>query len=363
MLKLILINIRNTVILLALAYCSIPIISAGLALIQPAPVDRRVELVNYKDVPWAEQHFREVLELKTDFLGYVGWRLKPYAGKTINIDKAQQIRVTPPIPGVLATPATFFFGGSTMLGMGAPDDMTIPAYYQGLSRETAVNYGVSAWAAHQSVNQLMQVMTSGMRPTTVVFYDGVNEIANKCRRENNFYSYSNERSIRDALEYQPTDLGYYWRPVKTATKSAARWLFGEGGKRDAKKFYDCDTDPKKADLVATALLDDWVTAKYVAESHGAHFFAFLQPVAFLSPKTRWSHSEPNAADERYAELSKQFETVYPLIKAKMQERKIGIDISGILDRDEDYFIDFCHVSPNANKIIAEAMKTAIGQSD
>jgi len=355
-LRLVLINIRNTLILLALAYFSIPLATAAWSLFEPwftKPDNKRVHLINYKDEPWAEQHFKEFRETETDYLGYVVWRRKPYSGHTINVDTAERIRVTPPISELPAAPVTYFFGGSTMWGFGARDEMTIPAYYQTISRESAVNYGESGWTAHQSLNQLMELMAVGRRPAGVVFYDGLNEVEQKCRRENNFYSHSNEQRIRDALEYESTEIGYYLRPIKAAAKSTATAIFGRNP--DNKKVYDCNTDPQKAELVAEALLRDWMIAKYIAESNGARFFAFLQPVAFLS-KTRLSHLQPGDLD---AELRKQFETVYPLIRAKMRERDIGIDISGILDLDDYYYIDFGHLSPNGNRIIAEGMRKAM----
>lgn len=360
MLKLILINIRNTLILLALAYFSIPIATAAWSRLEPwfAKPDKRAHYINYKNEPWAEQHFKEFREWEkeSNYLPYVIWRHEPYSGQTINVDR-ERIRVTPPISGIPAAPATYFFGGSTMWAEGVRDDKTIPAYYQALSRETAVNYGEGGWTAHQSLNQLMEVMAGGRRPATVVFYDGVNEVLAKCSRGNDFFSHLSEKHIQAAMEYEPTEIGYYLQPIKAAAKSVATLIFGRNP--DNKKIYDCDTDPQKADLVAGALVRDWAIAKYVAESNGARFFAFLQPVAFLS-KTRLSQFQPDELSGKYgAGLGKQYETLYPLIRAKMRERGIGIDLSGILDLDDYYYIDFCHVSPNGNQVIAEAMRKAM----
>jgi hypothetical protein len=357
-LKVILINVRNALILLALVYFSIPVVTTVSSLLEqwfPEP-DKRAKLVNYKDDPWAEQYFNEYRELKMDYAGYVGWRRKPFSGRTITIDAAQGIRVTPPVPGLSGGP-TYFFGGSTMWGEGSRDDMTIPAYYQGFARETAVNYGQSGWTAHQSLNQLMQLLEGGQRPANVVFYDGFNEVANKCRRENNFFSHLNERQIRDAVEYKPTQFGYYWRTLKDAGKAVVTAILGPKQEKN-KKFYDCDTDPQKAERVAGALISDWKMARYIAEDNGARFFAFLQPVAFLS-KTRLSQVEPGEKD---AEVGKQFEALYPLIRAKMKDNSIGIDLSGALDYDDYIYIGTSHVSPNGNRLVAEGIWKAMSMS-
>jgi hypothetical protein len=358
LLKLALINIRNTLILLALAYFSIPIATAAWSALEPwfAKPDKRGHFINYKNDPWAVQHFKEFHDAEGgEYHRYVIWRHKPYSGQTLNIDK-EGVRVTPPISGLPAAPATYFFGGSAMWGEGASDETTIPAHYEALSRETAVNYGEGGWTAHQSLNQLMEVMAAGRKPTTVVFYDGFNEILAKCSRGNDFFSHLSEKHIRDELEYEPTEVGYYLRSIKAAAKSVATGIFGRNP--DNKKVYDCNTNPQKADLVAEALLRDWAIAKYVAESNGARFFAFLQPVAFLS-KTKLSQLSPEELD---AELGQQFETVYPLIRAKMKERGIGIDMSGTMDLDDYFYVDICHLSPNGNRVIAEGMRKAMTTS-
>jgi hypothetical protein len=354
-LKLVLINIRNTLILLALAYFSIPIVTAAWSGLEPwfAKPDKRGHFINYKNEPWAAQHFKEFHDAEgSDFHRYVVWRHKPFSGQTLNIDK-DGIRVTPPISGLPAAPTTYFFGGSAMWGEGASDETTIPSYYQSLFREPAINYGEGGWTAHQSLNQLMEVMAAGRRPTTVVFYDGFNEILAKCSRGNDFFSHFSEKRLRDALDHRPTEFEYYLQSIKSAVKSVSMTIFGRNP--DNKKVYDCNTNPQKADLVAEALLRDWAIAKYVAESNGARFFAFLQPAAFVS-KTKLSQLSPEELD---ADLGQQFETVYPLIRAKMKERGIGIDLSGTMDLDDYYYVDICHLSPNGNRIIAEAMRKAM----
>jgi hypothetical protein len=212
-----------------------------------------------------------------------------------------------------------------------------------------LNYAESGWTAHQSLNQLMKLMVDGRRPTNVVFYDGANEVLHKCRVENDYFSHSNEARIRESLEYKPTEFGYYARPVMAVVKSLVAEL---SGKPKNAKFYDCASDSKKADLVAEALVQDWLAAKQVAELNGGRFTAFLQPVAYFS-KSRLSELKLDK------DLGEQYKAVYPLIRAKMRQRGIGVDLTTVLDHDEYYFIDFCHVSPNGNEVIARAISDAL----
>jgi hypothetical protein len=105
--------------------------------------------------------------------------------------------------------------------------------------------------------------------------------------------------------------------------------------------------------VAEALIVDWQTARQITESNGSRFYAFLQPIAYLG-------TSPISQLRLDDDLGLQFRAVYPLIRAKMKEHGIGTDLSNILDRNEIYFIDFCHVSPNGNEVIAREMQKVIG---
>jgi hypothetical protein len=348
MARLIAVNIRNAIILLALLILCIPVVTELSRFIEDdlfGKDDERGSMVNYRDLPWAKQHFKEFAGLETYYVGYMAWRREPFSGSTIEIDADRHIRVTPRIEG-LSQSSTFFFGGSTMWGTGATNETTIPAFYQAVARETAMNFAESGWTAHQNLNQFIKLVTEGQRPASAVFYDGANETAHKCRIENDFYSHGNESRLREGAKYKPGEAGYYFRSLKSAAQSISK-LIGFGAKKG--KYYNCDTDAHKADLVAEALITDWEIARHLADANGIKFYAFLQPIAYLSTsKTDHIDLEKSLGD--------QFRAVYPIIRAKMKEHGIGIDLSDVLDREGIYFIDFCHVSPNGNEVIAQAMR-------
>jgi hypothetical protein len=87
-------------------------------------------------------------------------------------------------------------------------------------------------------------------------------------------------------------------------------------------------------------------ARKLIEAHGGRFIGILQPVAHFS-ETRKDHI--HLADIQ----RKQYEAVYPLIRTAMAGRPGLHDFTGILDRDEYIYIDFCHVSPNGNRLVAQ----------
>ena len=219
--------------------------------------DARAQLVNYQNAPWAVRHFAEYRALRTEFVSYLGWRRRPFTGETINIDASLRIRQTPqtPIPGA---PIVYFFGGSTMWGTGSPDAQTIPAAYQRATGAQVKNFGETGWAAHQGLNQLLKLYVEGHRPDIVIFYDGVNDVGQKCRRENDFWADDRQAQIRQALAHRPGEFGYYAQPILNLARNLATSL----GPKQTKRHFDCDTNAAKAEQVAEQMLVDWKLAAY-----------------------------------------------------------------------------------------------------
>jgi hypothetical protein len=115
-------------------------------------------------------------------------------------------------------------------------------------------------------------------------------------------------------------------------------------------LYDCDLDDEKAEQVARALLWDWLATKHLVESSGGRFLAILQPVAYFGAPAV-GHLE---LDE---ELGRQYMTVYPKVRRLVQSEFAPLlenfsDFGDVLDGEDPIYIDFCHVSPEGNEIVA-----------
>lgn len=353
-----LINIRNFLLLICIVYISIPLIGSSLRLTKEifgSEKDlRKANLPNYVNVPWAKALSREQSELWVDYMSFIGWRTRPFTGETVNVDPVTQIRFTPePQQPLVSDKKVFFFGGSTMWGRGSNDAGTIPSQFQKYTRIKAINYGEGAWIAHQSLNQLIKLYIAGERPDIVVFYDGVNEVHQQCRSEHPYFSAAYEPKIRELLNLKEDEWAYYLRPLVFAANQIAHDI-GLIDKHAKKHQYNCDVDVKKADLISTQLVVDWKIAKQIVESYGGKFYSFLQPVAYTS-KTRLDH----IADDLDKVLGDQYLLLYPLIRQKMKAEGIGVDLSRAFDRDEYIFIDYCHVSPNGNDLVAKAIADQI----
>jgi hypothetical protein len=119
-------------------------------------------------------------------------------------------------------------------------------------------------------------------------------------------------------------------------------------------LYDCAVNADKAEAVAEMMMKNWEMAHEIVTSRNGQFIAVLQPAAFIgNPRT--DHLE---LDE---ELGKNFQEIYKRVKQKIADRKHPwiVDLSAKFDSDDYVFIDFCHVSPNGNEIIAREISNAV----
>ena len=325
--------------------------------------DSRSKLPNYQGHDWARKHFAEIRALPTEYFDFVVWRRKPFEGETIMIDADGHRRHFNTNGGDHRSAKIWFFGGSTAWGIGARDDETIPAYVQKYSGKSTFNFGETGYVAHQSLNLLMKAYLEGGRPETVFFYDGVNEVAHKCRTGQAVFSSAQELTVRERV--QKTALGsssfiaVFDPAIQIFRLALAKLgrapLLPEGAER-----YDCHMNAEKATLIAEHLISNWKVAKSIVEANGGVFVPVLQPVAYIgapnlnhSPKA-FEDRPLSVADDQL--LRKQYEIIYENIRLSAKQSQLDfVDITDVFDVQELVYIDFCHVSPNGNDLVAERL--------
>jgi hypothetical protein len=135
------------------------------------------------DADWAVGYFDEFgRAVRVDWRAYVGWWQRPFRGAYVTLDR----RGLRPTPGEERTdPGTvriLCFGGSTMMGMGARDDRTIPAVLAARlgelgHRVALTNYGQLGHNSTQELITLQELLRAGTRFDIALFYDGANDMA------------------------------------------------------------------------------------------------------------------------------------------------------------------------------------------
>ncbi|HEY0653842.1 MAG TPA: SGNH/GDSL hydrolase family protein [Chryseosolibacter sp.] len=349
--KLIAINAVTFLVLLAVVNWA-----CGLYLKRGAKV-KREELPNYSDdFAHAKKVFHDYNSVQHQYEPFVGWKTLPYKGETLIIG-SDGTRQVPTASTAENGKSIHFFGGSTMWGEGSDDGHTIPALVAKRNPQFQIfNHGQLAYNSRQELDALISLYATGVKPDVVVFYDGVNDAAFLCPKEiKKLPAHRLVPMYRDKLYVGKTALA-----KEIAGKLFIDNILGVVRKATYKPTpentpYDCVSNPAKAEQIAEMMLKNWEMANEIVTKRGGRFVAILQPAAFIGkPKTDHLELDP--------ELGKNFEVIYGLIKKKIAERNHPwiTDLSDRFDGDEYIYIDFCHVSPNGNEIIASEVSRVIG---
>lgn len=301
------------------------------------------------DAGWVRTYQAELHRIGFHYRSHIGWRRGSLAGERINVGGPYLQRETRN-EKVSGDAKAYFFGGSTMWGEGSDDAGTIPSHFAALTGIRSENFGETAYTSHQGLSLLIQLLQSGHRPDLVVFYDGVNEVMNKCRNELTAESHALEQRFEQVLRRSgiADSFSYYFGPILTVVQNIKR----EGTRAVQGEEHDCHRNPAKAEAIAQNLLRDWQFAKHLVEWHGGKFVGILQPVAYYS-RTRLDHVSLSRNWEQ------QYQAVYPLIREKLAQSGEFHDFTSALDIDERLYLDFCHLPPKGNRIVAAKIAETI----
>jgi len=217
------------------------------------------------------------------------------------------------------------------------------------------NHGQLAYNTRQELDQLISVYSRNEKTDVVIFYDGVNDAAFLCPKE-----------IKELPAHRMVPMfreKIYASNFDMAKELLAKVFFDDilnliqkVGYRPtaANSPYDCLSEPGKAEAIAEMMMKNWEMAHEIVTARKGKFIAVLQPAAFIgNPRT--DHLK---LDE---DLGKNFMEIYKLLKEKIAARNYPwiVDLSEKFDGEEYVFIDFCHVSPNGNEIIAREISRVV----
>ena len=244
-----------------------------------------------------------------------------------------------------------------MWGDGNRDEDTIPSVFARRNQVNVENNGEGGYIARQSLAWLVNgyITESATRKKVAGFYDGVNDVVQRCWRENTGIGTYHEREIREKIAGAYTAWIFNFRPVVDYLEGLREDLGKLSRPRSA---FDCAASAERAREVARTLVETWRQAQLLAESHGDAFIAVLQPVAYIgSPNLS---QLPDVVRDRPMHAT-EYRAVYPWIRA-LAEKEPGLhflDLTDAYDGSEFFYIDYCHVSPNAHEVLVSRLSAAL----
>lgn len=206
---------------------------------------RPLKFIEDGSAPSPRQFWAEQSTVLVRWLPYSYWTVEPFDGAYINVDQSGR-RHTPAYTEDPGAPSIYFFGGSTMWGLGARDAYAIPAQVAQLLAERDVparvqSYAQTGYVSWQDLLLFQAQLALDNAPDLAVFYQGFNDVyaaylqggAGLTLRENlrvNDVELGRlVRSGQPVLRPFDADISEYdWRLVTSGTAApraiAERWL-------------------------------------------------------------------------------------------------------------------------------------------
>ena len=131
--------------------------------------DPRANYPVYKNKKFAKTLLNEYPKITQEYKSFIAWRRKIFKSKYTNVGGKYNTRKS---LGENIENSTWFFGGSTMWGFGAPDSGTIPSIYSLKTNEKVMNFAENGWNSRQSLNMLLSIIGDENKPKSIIFYDG-----------------------------------------------------------------------------------------------------------------------------------------------------------------------------------------------
>jgi lysophospholipase L1-like esterase len=343
---------------------------------RPTRPDRTAAADAYAGALWSAAYFDEFRgAVRVDWKPYVEWWQRPFHGAYVTIDE-RGLRPTPGEANAAADAIRILcFGGSTMMGMGARDEHTIPAQLARrlteLGHSVAVtNYGQLGHNSTQETITLQQLLKGGERIDIAIFLDGVNEMAcaeqtgradglfNEARRRAEFNLLMPERRHDLILAALMAAAPRTLRRLRQLTGLPLRGP----APAPAADPSQIDVDRLAREVIA-GYTENLRLIRMLAREYGFRPIFFWQPV-ITTKKTktadeqRWERdytSDPASRARLYAAIIGERRRCRQLAEAGDT-----VDLSALFDAWTDpVYIDLYHLSEAGNAAVAEAMLPAV----
>jgi lysophospholipase L1-like esterase len=369
----------TVVLLFALELVSVMLFDFRDSLASKANIDRRATADTYSQAAWPVDYYRELENSdKASWVSYVYWRRIPFRGHYINVDD-EGLRVTWSPDGTRSAAEKhdlniMMLGGSTMWGLGARDEFTIPSLLAKKLTEHSIraqvtNFGQIGYVSTQEMIALMLELRKGNTPDIVVFYDGFNDTMSayqmgeaglpqnefKRVREFNSSKLLNVIPFRKAFAENLSSV----RLAKAVLHRAGFMGTAEAPNPEQAMLLDSYTKSKAEPLargVVEAYRTNLETVKALSRHFGFKVLFYWQPLLY-DKVPRTSYEEENK--KAHAKFEKFFEKTYQAIRTSdLEQSNAGMfhDLSQIFsDTPSPVFVDWCHLGETGNAVIADRM--------
>jgi hypothetical protein len=313
----------------------------------------------YQSAPYYSQKFVAESKLQPG-----GWTTPPgtrlvlpnnFSGQWFHVRHNRRVTTYQPAE---ALHTVWMLGGSTLYSSEVPDEWTIASQLQKILEEAypgryrVVNLGASTVQSSQQLERLKSTpVTSG---DIVIFYDGVND-AIQGVFSNNPFGWMVEENRRKTLGWRGLPLRIF---VALRDRSALfRLLVNPFAKAPPPHIVDVTQRNILVERTTKQFLGNLLAAHEWTSRRGATFMHFLQSHLFSQPVLSSYESKisrnPNlvppgtqtALETAYESFQSAFENVLFL----------HFDLTGILDGEPEHYLDNCHVTHEANVLIARSM--------
>ena len=359
-------------------------------------LEKRNTFEPYQNKPWVDQYFRDGkecskqrAEAREETGTYVRYILHDLSHdcttKSVNIALGMR-KTWNPNPDSLVGDAKIYtlamFGGSTMQGVGLPDDLTIPSHFSKLVNEAAKdntvyivkNYGVSSYTFTQSLIKLILLLREGERFDYVIFYGGTNDIDNAYdvgeagaligeKALKNRLEGGTSGQIREFFKRQLNSCGICRTIVIISRNTPILRDYVTPYLVRARDVIHFKEGKRKDDQEIVALAKD--IAEYYAKSHElldalsrAYDFKYAE---FWQPALLYGEEQPVGGEKIILNIDPRLtddklKELYRLSRDKINSMRLENfhDISGaLLLREKAYYLDAAHISDEGNKAVAE----------
>ncbi len=319
----------------------------------------------YEGQPWASRYWAEWKATinSLQYQSYVTWRRAAFAGETINVDTAG-IRKTSYSSCDGSDYTIWIFGNSSLWGTGVPDWDTIPSllakkYADGGRKVCVTNFGEKAWVSTQELIELMLSLKQAPRsPDLVIFYDGVTDsyLPYQSDIPDAHFNFLQTKRGFESLGNNGASLDYLKRTNTYRTLMELRSMLVGGTAGHDRAHLTSEELNSMAETTYRNYLKNIRLADLLAREYGFRCVFFWQPTLLAGHK-------PLTADElrlRQSEVNDHpgsdavVQATYNLFGNYRNEN--FFDLANTFDKDpEARFIDFSHLGPAGNQIIADRM--------